>query len=160
MLSLIAAVDKNFVIGHVNALPWPRIPADMKHFRETTRGKTVVMGRKTFESIGRPLPNRRNIVLTRDPGFKAEGCEVSNSMEAVLTLAKAEEVFIIGGGVIYKEFLPYAEKLYLTFIEGEFAGDVKFPLRDFTSWQQVSEKIIEPNTETQYRLRFVEWIKK
>ena len=160
MLAMIVAVDKNFVIGHVNALPWPNIPADMKHFREITKKKTVVMGRKTFESIGRPLPNRRNIVLTRDPEFKAKGCEVFNSMEEILKLGKTEEVYIIGGGVIYKEFLPYAEKLYLTFIDGEFGGDVQFPLRDFTGWQKTSEKIMEPNKETQFRLRFVEFVRK
>jgi len=160
MLAMIAAVDKNFVIGHTNALPWPHIPADMKHFRETTKGKTVVMGRKTFESIGRPLPNRRNIVLTRDTNFKAEGCEILYSTEEILKLSKTEEVFVIGGGAIYKEFLSHADKLYLTFIDAEFPGDVHFPLQDFTGWQKASEKIMEPNEETQFRLRFVEYVRK
>jgi len=158
---MIVAVDRNFVIGGKNDLPWPNIPADKKHFRETTKGKTVVMGRKTFESLGsRPLPNRRNIILTRDANFKAEECEVIRASEEILPLAKTEEVFIIGGGAVYKEFLPYAEKLYITFIEGEFHGDVKFPLEDFSGWRLASEKIMEPNGETQFRLRFAEFVRR
>ncbi|MBM3256752.1 MAG: dihydrofolate reductase [Candidatus Liptonbacteria bacterium] len=160
MISLIAAMDKNFGIGHTNALPWPHIPADMKHFRETTKGKTVVMGRKTFESIGRPLPNRRNIIITRDANFRAEGCEIFHSTEEILPLAQTEEVFVIGGGVIFKELLPHADKLYLTFIDGEFPGDVKFPLQDFSGWEKASERIVEPGEETAYKLRFTEWVKK
>jgi len=153
-LSIIAAVDTNFVIGQSNGLPWGRIPADMKHFRDTTKGHTVAMGRKTFESIGRPLPNRRNIILTNAPDFKVEGCEIVHSVEEVLRLAVADEVFIIGGASVYKEFLPHTDKIYLTFIEGEFTGDAYFPLRDFSGWNKASEEIIEPNAETPYRLRF------
>jgi dihydrofolate reductase len=158
---MIWATDRNSLIGGSNDLPWPNIPADKKHFRETTKGKTVVMGRRTFESLGsRPLPNRQNIILTRDANFRAEGCEVLHSTEEILKRAKHEEVFIIGGGEIYKQFLPHADKLYITFIDGEFAGDVKFPLEDFRDWRQVSEKILEPNAETPFKLRFVEFVRK
>ncbi len=159
MLALIAAVDKNFLIGKENGLPWD-IPRDMKHFRETTKGKTVIMGRKTFESIGKPLPKRRNIILTRDTEFKAEGCEVKHSIEEILELAKTEEVFVIGGGAVYKEFLPFAEKLCLTHIEATFEGDTHFPLQDFSGWNKASEVTVEPGEDTPYRLHFVEWVRK
>lgn len=158
-ISIIAAVDNNFAIGKANALPWGRIPADMKHFREITEGHTVVMGRKTFESIGKPLPKRRNIVLTRDQDFKAMGCEVMYSINDILKLASSEEICIIGGGAVYKEFLPYVDTLLITFIDGAFDGDTYFPLRDFSGWRKIREDIVEPNGQTPYRLRFTTFIR-
>ncbi|MDZ4284285.1 MAG: dihydrofolate reductase [Patescibacteria group bacterium] len=128
-ISLIAAIAKNRTIGINNELPW-HIPEDVKRFRRLTKGHVVVMGRKTFQSIGRALPERTNIVITRDPDFATEGCIVVHSIEAALKRAKElerEEVFVIGGGEIYKAALPYADKLYLTIIDKDFAGDAFFP---------------------------------
>jgi len=117
MISIIAAIGNNNELGKKNALLWD-MPADMKHFRETTKGHTVIMGQKTFESIGRPLPNRKNIVLTRDSSFKAEGVEISKSLEETLDSFKNsyEEVFVIGGAQIYKQSLEQADRLYITHV--------------------------------------------
>ncbi len=117
MISIIAAIGNNNELGKKNTLLWD-MPADMKHFRETTKGHTVIMGQKTFESIGRPLPNRKNIVLTRDSSFKAEGVEISKSLEETLDSFKNsyEEVFVIGGAQIYKQSLEQADRLYITHV--------------------------------------------
>ena len=115
-ISLIAALGKNGVIGNENKLIW-NIPSDMKRFREITSGKSVVMGRKTYESIGRPLPKRKNIILTRDKNYKAEGCIVVHSLENALKEAGDGEIMVIGGAQIYSEFLPIAHRLYLTIID-------------------------------------------
>ena len=109
---LIAAMAKNRVIGKDNKMPW-HLPADLKHFKRITLGKPVIMGRKTFCSLGRPLPGRQNIVITRDPGFTAEGCDVVNSLEAALEKAQAtDQLMVIGGADIYRQFLPLAKRLY------------------------------------------------
>lgn len=134
MIALIACMDRNHVIGKDNQIPW-HLPADLKYFKETTMGHTVVMGRKTFESIGKPLPGRRNVILTRDKGFRVEGAEVVHTVEEVLK--RQEDLFIIGGATIYEQFMPYAEKLYITKIEAEFEGDAFFPPIDET-WQLVT----------------------
>lgn len=128
MISIIAAIGKNNELGKKNALLWS-LPADMKNFRETTKGHTVIMGQKTFESIGRPLPNRRNIVLTQDKNFKTEGVEIVYSPEeAENLLSKDTENFIIGGGMIYKLFIDKADKLYITHVDAEFPdADTFFP---------------------------------
>lgn len=129
MISLIAAIGKNNELGKNNTLLW-HLPADMKHFKDITTLHTVVMGRKTFESIGRPLPNRRNIVITRDVNYKKEGVEVVHSLSEVLDLFpdKKEELFIIGGAEIYKQAFPIADKLYITHIEAEDKeADAFFP---------------------------------
>ncbi|MBI2655669.1 dihydrofolate reductase [Candidatus Woesearchaeota archaeon] len=133
-ISLIAALGKNRVIGNENRLIW-KIPADMKRFREITAGKSVVMGRKTFESIGRPLPKRKNIIITRDKNFKAEGCIVVHALDGALKAAGDGEIMIIGGAQIYAEFLPIAHKLYLTIIDKEFEGDAYFPEYDENEWK-------------------------
>jgi dihydrofolate reductase len=139
ILSLIAATGKNNELGKDNKLLWD-LPADMRHFRETTSGHPVIMGRKTFESIGRPLPNRRNIVLSRSSEhYQAPGCENSGSVEEILESFKNsnEEVFVIGGAQIYKLFLPHAHRLYLTKVGGEFDADAFFP--EFgNEWKEIS----------------------
>ena len=119
-ISLIAAMSRNFVIGKNNSLPW-NIKEDMKHFRETTRGHAVIMGRKTFESLSGPLPKRRNIVITRDLDYKRDGIEIVHSVDEALGLFKddKEEIFIIGGGELYKQTMPLADRLYITHIEAE-----------------------------------------
>ncbi|MDO8643795.1 MAG: dihydrofolate reductase, partial [bacterium] len=122
MISIIAAVAKNRIIGKNNQLPW-HLPEDLKHFKEITMGHPILMGRKTFESIGHPLPGRENIVLTRDRSWKAEGVTVIHDFEAILKQRVAtEENFVIGGSKIYELALPYAQKLYLTLINKEFEG--------------------------------------
>ncbi len=129
IISLIAAIGKNNELGKNNTLLW-HLPADMKHFKEITSLHTVIMGRKTFESIGKPLPNRRNIVITRDKNYQADGVEITHSFEEALSLVKNkdEEVFIVGGAEIYKQALEFANKLYITHIEAKDKNaDVFFP---------------------------------
>ena len=153
ILSIISAIGKNNEIGKKNDLLW-NLPADMKHFRETTRGHTVIMGQKTFESlardengkqIGRLLPNRRNIILTIDHSFEAEGAEIAYSVDEVIDLLKntteLEEVFVIGGGMIYKLFIDKADKLYLTHVDGEFPdAEIFFPLVEESKWQKTKSE--------------------
>ncbi len=128
MICLIAAISKNNQIGFHNKMPW-HIPEDLAYFREVTSGHTVIMGRKTFESIGKPLPNRTNVVLTTNLHFSADGVIVLHNISEALKLCEATEdaVFVIGGGEIYKAFLPYAQYLYLTLIDEVVKGDTCFP---------------------------------
>lgn len=140
IISLIAAMSRNRVIGKDNRLPW-KLSADFKRFKELTSGKPIIMGRKTFESIGRPLPNRTNIIITRDINYKADGCIVVDSAEDALKAASnAAEVMIIGGEQIFRMFLPKADKMYLTFIDEEFEGDAYFPEYDENGWKEVRRK--------------------
>ena len=143
MLSLIAAVARNLAIGKDNQLLW-HLPEDMRHFRETTRGKPVVMGRKTWESLPekfRPLPGRQNIVVSRDPAYKAHGADLAGSLEGALALAGgAEEVFVIGGEQLYRAALPFADRLYLTEVELEPEADAFFPELNPAVWQEVERR--------------------
>lgn len=144
-ISLIAAIAENNALGKDNKLIF-RIYEDLKRFKVLTSGHAIIMGRKTFESIGRPLPNRTNIIVTRDKGFKADGGEVVHSVEeAVETAKKVEdnEIFIIGGGQIYKQSINFADKLYLTVVEGEPEADTYFP--DYAEFKKV---IFEESHET------------
>ncbi len=137
-ISLIVAMDKNRVIGKNNDLPW-RLPKEWQYVKRITMGHPIILGRKNFESIGRALPERRNIVLTRDTGFTFKGCEIAHSIEEVFELCKNEkEVFIFGGEQIYEMFLPYVEKMYITKIQFEFEGDTFFPEVKFDEWKEVS----------------------
>lgn len=156
-IAIITALDQNGLIGRGNGLPWPRIKADMRHFRQTTLGFPIVMGRKTFESIGaRPLPMRANIILTRDPDFSHPDCEIINNLEQIL--AKTEEkIFIIGGASIYEQFLPHASELYLTQIGASFTGDIYFPEIAWHQWLLREEKKLLPDPENPYHLRFTVW---
>ena len=155
IISFIAAMGKNRVIGKDNSLPW-KLPADMKHFHDLTVGKPIIMGRKTFESIGKPLPNRTNIIITRDQNYKAEGCIVVHSADEALKAAgNVEEIMVIGGSQIYKEFLPKANKMYLTFIDAEFEGDAYFLEYKIEEWKETSYEEHERDAENQYDYRFV-----
>ncbi|WP_404346547.1 dihydrofolate reductase [Sutcliffiella horikoshii] len=139
MISIIVATDKNNLIGKDNDLPW-RIPADLAYFKKVTLGSTIVMGRKTYESIGKPLPKRRNIILSRQE-FHADGCETLHSIEEVERLnVDGEELFIIGGAHIFKETLSIADFLYLTYIDEEFEGDTYFPEVNEQDWELVSSE--------------------
>lgn len=155
IISLIAAMGKNRTIGNKGKLPW-NLPADMKYFRDKTRGKPVIMGRKTHESIGKPLPDRTNIIVTRDGNYKAKGCVVVHSADEALKAAgNAEEVMVIGGSQIYKEFLPKANRMYLTLINAEFEGDTYFPEYKIEEWKEVSYEEHERDAENQYDYAFV-----
>ena len=137
-ISLVVAASKNNVIGRNGGLPW-HLPDDLRHFKRLTTGKPVVMGRRTFESIGRPLPDRRNIVMTRDPDYAAEGCDVVSSVDEALDLvAGAGEVMVIGGGQVYRDFLPRADRVYLTRVQAEVDGDTYFTELTETEWLLVS----------------------
>ena len=153
---MIAAMAKDRVIGKDNDMPW-HMPADLAHFKKVTMGKPVIMGRKTFESIGRPLPGRKNIVITRNDAWQAEGVEVTTSPDLALQLvADADEVMIIGGGNIYQQFLPKAKSLHLTFIDLLVEGDTKFP--DWTSvgnWTEVDSESHDADEKNAHSYQFV-----
>lgn len=138
MISLIVAHDENYVIGLNNEMPW-HLPGDLQYFKEQTLGKPIIMGRKTFESIGRPLPGRRNIVITRNAAYSQQGVEIVSSLEEALALVgDVPEIMIIGGEQIFKLALPIANRLYITKIANQFVGDTFFPKYD--GWVQVSAR--------------------
>lgn len=133
-ISIIVAASANNVIGVDGGLPW-RLPEDLQHFKKITMGKPMIMGRATYDAIGSALPGRKSIVLTRQADFAAEGCEVVTSVEAAIDAAgDAEEVMIIGGGEIYRQFLMQADRIYLTRVQAEVAGDTRFPELDMNEW--------------------------
>jgi len=138
MLKMIVAMDRNRVIGKENKLPW-NLPNDLSYFKKMTLHHTVVMGRKTFESLRGPLSDRKNIVLTSDTEFSYEGIEVCRNTEDILEMAKKEHVYIIGGAMVCQQFLPHAEKLYITYIDEEFEGDTYFPEINKKDWELDSE---------------------
>jgi dihydrofolate reductase len=151
MISLIVAMGNNRVIGQGNQLPW-RLSADLKYFRQTTMGKSLIMGRKTYETIGRPLPGRTNIILTRNEDYQAEGCLVVHSLEEALELAGEGEVMIIGGGQLYRQFMPMADRIYMTQIDSEFDGDTFFPVLNFAHWSVIkrSETMLDETSALTY----------
>ncbi len=154
MISIIVAMDRNRVIGKDNRMPW-RLPADLAYFRKVTLGHTVVMGRKTFESIGKPLDGRKNIVLTRDRQYTKEGCTVVHSVEEALKMIQDDkECFIIGGAEIYSAFLPYTQKLYITYIDHEFEGDTYFPQINYDQWRMVSRTLGPKNKKIPFDYYF------
>jgi len=152
MIKIIVAISKNRVIGDSNKLIW-HLPADLKRFKEVTGGHPIVMGRKTYESIGRPLPNRRNIIITRDENYEVDGCEVVNSIEEALLLTNSD-CFIIGGGEIYKQTLHIATQIYLTQVDEDFDGDTTFPeLPD--SWYVSNKEDFESDEKNPYKYSFI-----
>ncbi|MHB1173997.1 MAG: dihydrofolate reductase [Sulfuriferula sp.] len=137
-IALIAALAKNRVIGIHNTLPW-RLPEELKHFKALTMGHHILMGRKTFESIGRPLPGRTTVIISRSAYTASDGCLVANSIaEALVACANDTEVFFIGGAQLYEQALPLADRLYLTEIHAEFAGDAWFPEFERDGWEEFS----------------------
>jgi len=154
-LSLIAAVSCNRVIGANNRMPW-HLSADLKRFKAITWGKPILMGRKTYESIGRPLPGRLNIVLTHDRHFQADGCAVVHALEDAMALAAdADELMVIGGASLYERFLADADRLYLTLIEREFGGDTYFPEISLENWREVAGETIKGDPSVDFTYRFV-----
>jgi len=154
-LSLIVATANNNIIGKDNEMPW-HLPADLAYFKKITLGKPIIMGRKTFESIGRPLPGRRNVVISRDINYQAEGVESVTSVDHALALVDGvEEVMVIGGGAIYSHCMSVATRLYVTHIKADIAGDTKFPLFDIENdWQKVNSEFFKADEHNVYDLDF------
>jgi dihydrofolate reductase len=156
-VSLIVAVADNGVIGRENALPW-HLPEDLKRFKRITLGKPVVMGRKTFESIGKPLPGRLNIVMTRAAGYRREGVTVAHDVEGALRAAGAvEEVMIIGGSDLFRLFLPRAMRVYITRVHGDVAGDVYWPALDAGEWHVAQSEEFAADERHAYPMTFESW---
>lgn len=154
MVSIIAARTERGVIGKDNALPW-HLPADLKRFKTITTGHTIIMGRKTFESIGRPLPNRRSIVVSRARRFHAEGVDVVASLDRALDLAREEEeVFVIGGAELFREALPRADRLYLTVVHADVEGDTFFPAVTARHWTLLKSEHRAADGANSYDLSF------
>ena len=155
ILSLIWAMDNNRLIGRENALPW-KLPADMAWFKKSTMGKPILMGRKTYESIGRPLPGRTNIILSRQSDLQIEGCTVVHSLdEAVTKVADVDEIMVMGGAEIYALLLEQANRLYITEIDSEFEGDAWFPDFDRSQWQEINRESHEPDEKNTYAYSFI-----
>ncbi|MBV1777096.1 dihydrofolate reductase [Burkholderiaceae bacterium DAT-1] len=139
MLSLIAALASNRTVGIENRLPW-HLPEDLKYFKATTSGHPIIMGRKTWDSIGRPLPNRHNIVITRNPEWRAEGADVVHTLDEAIAKAGSGEIFVIGGATLYGEALAFADRLYLTEIDAEIEGDAWFPVWPKDQFRETSRQ--------------------
>jgi dihydrofolate reductase len=154
-ITLIAAMGKNRAIGLDGRMPW-HLPAELQHFKQATMGKTILMGRKTWQSIGRPLPGRQNIVISRNPDFAAAGADVSASLSAAVEIAKADEIMVIGGGQLYTLALPLAQRLVLTLIDIEPEADTWFPEWDINQWQQTEERHFQIDDSNELAYRIVE----
>ncbi|HHX82626.1 MAG TPA: type 3 dihydrofolate reductase [Pseudomonadaceae bacterium] len=161
-LALIVAAARNRVIGLNNAMPW-HLPADLRYFKQVTLGKPVIMGRNTFESIGRPLPGRDNIVVTRNPAFEAAGVSVVHSLEEALALGSRllseqgrpeAELMLIGGAQLYAQAMPLADRLYITEVDAEPEGDAWFPVIDKRQWQEVAREHLPASAENPYACSF------
>lgn len=157
MISMIAALAENRVIGNKNTIPW-HMPADFKYFKETTLGKTIVMGLNTFNSIGgKPLPNRKHIILTNDLSFvPPENCVVAHSIEEVVEMGKdVPELMICGGASVYKQFLPLSQKLYLTYVHANPEGDTFFPEVNMSEWKEIWREDHKADDKNKYDYSFV-----
>lgn len=157
IISLVVALDQNRLIGGNQQLPW-HLPADLRHFKEITMGKPILMGRKTWESIGRPLPGRTNVVVTATAGFQAPGCIVTHSVEdALAAVGNHKEVMVIGGALLYRQLLPRADRIYLTLVDHAFAGgDTWFPELDERDWKETRREDYDPDQKNPYRYSFVQ----
>ena len=157
IISGIVAMSRNNIIGINNKLPW-HLPADLKNFKKITLNKPVIMGRNTYESIGKPLPNRANIVITSQ---KIDGVELFDSIEdAIEAYKNCEEVVIIGGEKLFKSSLHLINKMYITMIDEEFEGDTYFPTLNMNEWKIIKEESFEPDEKNKYKFKFVELVKK
>ncbi len=160
ILSMIVATADNNIIGKDNDMPW-HLPADLAYFKKVTLGKPIIMGRKTYESIGRPLPGRRNIVISRDENYNADGVDIVTSVEQALALVDGsdgtnavEEIMVIGGGAIYKHCLPSADRLYVTHIKATIDGDTQFPYYDDGNWEKTASELRVSDEKNAYDLDF------
>jgi dihydrofolate reductase len=159
-ISLIVAMASNRVIGLNNKMPW-HLSADLKKFKKITMGSPVLMGRKTYESIGKPLPGRTNIIISRNPEYRQDGCLVFNDLKTALNKAceNAEEIFVIGGSDLYEAILPIANAIYLTVINREFQGDTFFPELDLNYWSEVERVDIKDDTNAAFSYSFLKFEK-
>ncbi len=157
LISIIVAMANNRVIGKNNDMPW-HLPADLQHFKSVTLGKPIIMGRKTYESIGRPLPGRQNIIVSRNPEYRVEGCKVVRSLqEATALVQNEEEIMIIGGGKLYAQALESADRLYLTFIDLEVDGDTHFPEYEHLNIKEVKREKHHKDEKNPYDYQFVDF---
>jgi dihydrofolate reductase len=160
LVTLIVAVADSGVIGRDNTLPW-HLPADLKRFKRITMGKPILMGRKTFESIGKPLPGRENIVVTRDPNYRRDGIRVVHHIEGALRVAgDAPEIMVIGGADLFRAMLPRAGRVHLTRVHGNIAGDVMWPALDESAWQVVEREAHPADERHAYAMTFEVWEKR
>jgi dihydrofolate reductase len=155
IITIVAAMARNRAIGHDGALPW-HLPRELRHFKETTLGKAIVMGRRTWQSIGRPLPGRQNIIVTRNPDFRAVGCDVAGSLEAAVALAAGPEVMIIGGGQLYAEALPVTDRMVLTLVDCAPDADTWFPEWTAGDWRQVAVRDERADERNPFDYRVIE----
>jgi dihydrofolate reductase len=158
-ISIIVAMDENGLIGAGNQLPW-RLPNDLKFFKRTTMGKPVLMGRKTWESLGKPLPGRQNLVMSRHPDFHPEGAKIVRTLEGALRLAEAdgfEEIMVIGGAQVYALVLPRADRIYLTRVHAHLQGDTWFPALDWNEWRRESSEPQPADEKNAYPHSFELW---
>ncbi len=154
IVTIVVAISENHAIGKDNKLLW-YLPKDLKHFKDITTGHTVIMGRKTYDSVGKPLPNRRNIIITRQ-AITIEGCEVVSSLESAIDLCKSEqEVFIVGGAEIYKQAMKLTDRIYLTIVNKEFEGDSFFPEIDMPEWKEIFREDHEPDEKNKLPYSFI-----
>lgn len=158
MISLLWAMDENRAIGRNNQLPW-HLPEDLKYFKRVTMGKPIAMGRKTYDSIGRPLPGRENIVITRNQGITIEGCTVIHDVKD-LVKRDDEELFVIGGAEIFKEILPFADRLYVTEIREEFEADTFFPEYNLSDWELIESTPGMKDEKNPYNYEFLVYQRK
>jgi len=159
MITIIAAIAKNNALGKDNQLIW-YLPADLKRFKKVTLNHHIIMGRKTFESLGKPLPNRTTIIITRNTNFKAEGCVIVNSLKDAIEAAKEDEnPFILGGAEIYKQAIEIADKLDLTYVHHNFDADVFFPEIDLSKWKETSREDFKADEKNKYDFSFVTYLR-
>lgn len=156
MIAIVVAAAENNVIGKDNGLIW-HLPADLRHFKQITMGHPILMGRKTYESIGKPLPGRTSIIITTQKGYEAEGCIVTHSLQEALEQARQldEAIYIIGGAEIYKQALPLTDTIYLTRLHHAFEGDVYFPELEEQDWETVEQEHLEPDEKNKYPYSFL-----
>jgi len=160
MITIIAAVASNNALGKDNQLIW-HLPADLKRFKKVTLGHHIIMGRKTFESLGKPLPKRTTIIITRNKDYKQEGCIVVNSLQQAIEAAKADEnPYILGGAEIYKQAIKIADKLDLTLVDQSFEADVFFPKIDFTIWREAAREDFKADENNNYNFSFITYLRK
>lgn len=160
MVTIIAAVGRNRALGKDNDLIW-HLPADLRRFKSLTRGHHVIMGRKTFESLGKPLPKRTNVIVSRNPDYRAEGCIVVNSLEKALEIAQSDpNPFILGGAEIYRQALSFADHMDLTFVHEEFEADAFFPEFDPEEWELMGREDFDKDDENPFDYSFVQYKKR
>jgi dihydrofolate reductase len=159
MITIIAAIAENNALGKDNQLIW-HLPADLKRFKKVTLGHHIIMGRKTFESLGKPLPNRTTIIITRNKGYKQEGCIVVNSLQEAIEAASADKnPYILGGAEIYKQAMEIADKLDLTLVHHNFDADAFFPEINFNKWKEISRENFKADENNKYNYSFVTYVK-